>query len=235
MLLNDHIFYPIGYAEAASHHRNNHTPPTSDHANITNNIKHVNPLPHSILVCCAWNSQFTNGVLTYKISGGNTGERQAVNSAVNTWMQSVKGLKLIQVPGKSSSDIIVGFQSRAADGSSSGVGSTSSYGDTVGQTSTYFDSSGYIDRALVTIATTAFGNSFSSTQIKQIAMHEIGHTLGLGHANFKGDLMSPVINQESGSISKCDISGVFDANQWKLAGSGVTVTPFHPQQDHVNC
>jgi len=235
MLLNDHIFSPIGYVQAASHHRNHYTPPTSDHVNSNSNIKHVNPLPHSILVCCAWNSQFINGVLTYMISGGNAGERQAVNSAANTWMQSVKGLKLIQVPGKSSSDIIVGFQSRAAAGSRGGVGSTSSYGDTVGQTSSYFDSSGYIDHVLVTIATTAFGNSFSPPQIKQIAMHEIGHTLGLGHANFKGDLMSPVINQESGSISKCDISGVFDANQWKLAGSGVTVTPFHPQQDHVNC
>jgi hypothetical protein len=235
MLLNDHIFSPIGFVQAASHHRNHHTPPTGDHVNSNSNIKHVNPLPHSILVCCAWNSQFTNGVLTYKISGGNTVERQAVNSAANTWMQSVKGLKLIQVPGKSSSDIIVGFQGRAAAGNRGGVGSTSSYGDTVGQTSTYFDSSGYIDHALVTIATTAFGNSFSSPQIKQIAMHEIGHTLGLGHANFKGDLMSPVINQESGSISKCDISGVFDANQWKLAGSRVTVTPFHPQLDHVNC
>jgi len=235
MLLNDHFFSPIGYAEAASHHRNNHTSPTRGHANTNSNIKHFHPLPHSILVCCAWNSQFTYGELTYKILGGNTGERQAVNSAANTWMQSVNGLKLIQVPGKSSSDIIVGFQSKAASSSSSGVGSTSSYGDTVGQTSTYFDSSGYIDHALVTIATTAFGNSFSSIQIKQIAMHEIGHTLGLGHANFKGDLMSPVINQESGSISKCDISGVLDANRWKLADSGVTVTPFHPQQDHVNC
>jgi Matrixin len=233
MLLNDHFFSPVGYAEAASHYRN--IPHTSDHANYNSDIKHVHPLPHSILVCCAWNSQFTNGELTYKILGGNTGERQAVNSAANTWMQSVKGLKLIQVPGKSSSDIIVEFQSKAASSSSSGVGSTSSYGDTVGQTSTYFDSSGYIDHALVTIATTAFGNSFSSPQIKQIAMHEIGHTLGLGHANFKGDLMSPVINQESGRISKCDISGVLDANQWKLAGSLVTVTPFHPQQNHVNC
>jgi predicted Zn-dependent protease len=167
--------------------------------------------------------------------GGNTGERQAVNSAADTWMQSVTGLKLIQVPGKSSSDIIFGFQNKATSSISSGVGSISSYGDTVGQTMTYFDSSGYIDHALVTIATTAFGNSFSSPQIKQIAMHEIGHTLGLGHANFKGDLMSPVINQESGRISKCDVSGVLDANQWKLAGSGVTVTPFHPQQDHVSC
>jgi hypothetical protein len=235
MLLNDHIFSPIGYVQAASHHRNHHTPPTSDHVNSNSNIKHVNPLPHSILVCCAWNSQFTNGVLTYKISGGNTGERQAVNSAANTWMQSLKGLRLIQVSGKSSSNIIVGFQSRGAAASSSGVGSVSRYGDTVGQTSTYFDSSGYIDHVLVTLATSAFGKSFPSPQIKQIAMHEIGHTLGLGHANFKGDLMSPVINQESGSISKCDISGVLDANKWKLVGSGVTLTPIHPLQDHVNC
>jgi len=226
MVLNDHIFSPIGYVEAASRHHNNHTLPTSNR---------VHPLSHSILVCCSWNSHFTNGVLTYKILGGNSGERQAVNSAANTWMQSVKGLKLIQVVGKSSSNIIVGFQSRDTAGSSGSVGSTSSYGDTVGETSTYFDSGGYIDHALVTIATMAFGNSFSSNQIKQIAMHEIGHTLGIGHANFKGDLMSPVINQESGSISKCDINGVIDANRWKLAGLGVTVTPSHPQEDHVNC
>ena len=87
------------------------------------------------------------------------------------------------------------------------------------------------------IATSAFGNTFTTAQLKQIAMHEIGHTLGLGHANFNGDLMSPVINHESGAISKCDISGVFEANQQNLAGpsSVIPVTPSHPQQDHVNC
>ena len=234
---NDYIFLPIRYAEATSHHHNNHTPPTSGHVNNNSNIKHFHPPAHSILVCCAWNSQFTNGELRYKTVGGNTAERQALNAAVDTWMKSVKGLKLTQVAGKkSTADIIVGFQNSAASGSST-IGSKSSYGDTVGQTTTYFDGSGYIDRVLVNIATSAFGNTFTTAQLKQIAMHEIGHTLGLGHANFNGDLMSPVINHESGAISKCDISGVFEANQQNLAGSSsvIPVTPSHPQQDRVNC
>jgi Matrixin len=232
---NDYIFLPIRYAEASSHHHNNHTSPTSGHANNNSNIKHFHPPAHSILVCCAWNSQITNGELTYKTIGGNTAERQALNAAADTWMKSVKGLKLTQVSGKkSTADIIFGFQNSAASGSST-IGGKSSFGDTVGQTTTYFDGSGYVDRAFVNIATSAFGNSFTTAQLKQIVMHEIGHTLGLGHANFNGDLMSPVINHESGGISKCDISGVFEANQWNLAGSGTPVTPSHPQQDRVNC
>lgn len=234
---NDYFFLPIRYAEATLHHHNNHTPPTNAHANNYSNIKRFHPPAHSILVCCAWNSQFTYGELTYKTIGGNALEHQALNAAADTWMKNVKGLKLTQVSGKdSTADIIVEFQNSVTSGSST-IGSKSSYGDTVGQTTTYFDGNGFVDRALVNIATGAFGNTFTSAQLKQIAMHEIGHTLGLGHANFNGDLMSPVINHESGTISKCDISGVFEANQLNLAdsGSGIPATPSHSQQDRVNC
>ena len=134
---------------------------------------------------------------------------------------------MTQVYGKKDiADIMVGFQI-APLMAAVYIGSKSSYGDTVGQTTTYFDGSGYINRVLVNIATSAFGNTFTTAQLKQIAMHEIGHILGLGHANFNGNLMSPVINHESGGISKCDISGVYQANQWNLAGSGsgIPVTP----------
>jgi hypothetical protein len=86
----------------------------------------------------------------------------------------------------------------------------------------------------VTIATAAFGNNIASSQLKQIAMHELGHTLGLGHANFRGDLMSPVINPGTDGISKCDINGVMHAEQW-LAGAGVNGTPTLPQVEQVNC
>jgi predicted Zn-dependent protease len=175
-----------------------------------------------------------NGQLTYKITGGTKSERQAVNSAADAWMKSVNGLSLVQVPKYNPADIIIGFQSGAEHNSGNGIGTTSTFGDTVGQTSTYFDSGGHIAHAVVTIATAAFGNNIASSQLKQIAMHELGHTLGLGHANFRGDLMSPVINPGTDGISKCDINGVMHAEQW-LAGAGVNGTPTLPQVEQVNC
>lgn len=64
-------------------------------------------------------------------------------------------------------------------------------------------------------------------------MHEIGHALGIGHANFKGDIMAPAINYEKVSISSCDVKGVFSTNEWNLVNSGTSPQPLH--QDHVNC
>jgi len=64
-------------------------------------------------------------------------------------------------------------------------------------------------------------------------MHEIGHALGIGHANFIGDIMAPAINYEKVTISKCDVNAVLSANQWKFEGSSTSPQP--PQADHVEC
>lgn len=64
-------------------------------------------------------------------------------------------------------------------------------------------------------------------------MHEIGHALGIGHANFIGDIMAPAINYEKAAISSCDINAVSSANQWRLAGPGIAPQP--PPLDHINC
>lgn len=232
----DYVLLPVRYANAASHHNSNnsHIQPGDRTSDIIN-TKDPNPRSHFILICCGWNLLFTNKELTFRIIGGSAAERQAVNDAANTWMKSVNGLKLLSVIGnKGTADITVGFQHSPVSGSKI-IAGKSSQGDTVGQTVTYFDGSGYISHTLVTIATSAFGGYLKTGQLKQIAMHEIGHTLGLGHANFKGDLMSPRINDESPTISKCDIDGIFDANHWDGSASGSIVTQYHPQQDRVNC
>lgn len=225
----------VGDVRAESkHHNNKNLTSGDDHANEGAGARHPHQLLHALRICCAWNSQVINGKLTYKIIGGKKTERQAVNSAANAWMKSITGLNLVQAAKNNPADIIVGFQSGAEQNSGSGIGTTSTFGDTVGQTSTYFDSDGYIDHAVVTIATAAFGNNIASSQLKLIAMHELGHTLGLGHANFKGDLMSPVIKPGTDGISKCDVNGVMHAEQW-LAGSGVNGTSTLPQVGQVNC
>jgi predicted Zn-dependent protease len=79
------------------------------------------------------------------------------------------------------------------------------------------------------------GALFSKAQIKQIAMHEIGHALGIGHANFKSDLMSQMLNDEIGTISQCDVKAVLAANQWELGAAGLTQEPSPPKVDHMNC
>ncbi len=57
-------------------------------------------------------------------------------------------------------------------------------------------------------------------QIEQIAKHELGHVLGLRHANFNGNLMTNQVNIGSAIISPCVIEAVNTANAWKINDDG---------------
>ena len=52
-----------------------------------------------------------------------------------------------------------------------------------------------------------------------MAEHELGHCLGLGHASWDTDLMSPVVNDAT-EISDCHVEAVRLANAWKLVDDG---------------
>jgi predicted Zn-dependent protease len=189
-------------------------------------------------VCCAWDNRFAAGQLTYLIIGGDPSSRQAVVEALNEWASNVNGLQFIEASDIKSADITLNFLNGGSGGSShnqdKGLGSVrgSGHTDIVGET-ILRGSNGLINNAQITISKTAFGSSFGTSLIKQIALHEIGHTLGIGHANFIGDIMAPAINYEKVAISRCDINAVSSANQWKLEESGLAPRP--PNLDHVNC
>ena len=230
---------PSGYAATASGH---HSHAQSNHKNNTNNnhknTSHPPTLPptHSFQICCAWDDKLAGGQLTYKIVGGDASAHQAVKDAINAWTTKINGLKFTETSGiTSNADIMINLDKNGKGSSVNNIATVTGNHrtDTVGQTLTSVDNTGLISNAITTVYESAFGSPFNKAQIKQIAMHEIGHVLGIGHASFKGDLMSPVLNDEIGTISRCDVSAVLAANQWELGASGII--PHAPKVGQINC
>jgi hypothetical protein len=57
---------------------------------------------------------------------------------------------------------------------------------------------------------------FDTNTIGQIAKHEMGHALGLGHAHFDANLMAEKVNDGTAFVSGCENKAVIEANYWKL-------------------
>lgn len=174
--------------------------------------------PDSIRVCCAWNSNLADGILTFKISGGNDAIKQIIRNAVLDWQTNVPGLTLTEVFGDTKANYEIKFK----------VGGGMVQGLTVLQ----FDTNGFIRHAVLNVSGKAFGTPNDDATIAHIAKHETGHALGIGHADFGTDLMSPTVNSFN-SISTCDVDAVNAANHWKLVDG--STTPHQPHVDHVNC
>lgn len=61
--------------------------------------------------------------------------------------------------------------------------------------------------------------------MQNVALHELGHSLGLGHSNYTGDLMNAFYSMESPAeaISTLDVYGVATLFAWE-----VNSTSFYP-------
>jgi predicted Zn-dependent protease len=175
---------------------------------------------NSIQICCAWGEKLADGSLTYKIRGSDSDILQAVRTAIEDWDYNIIGLELDEInKKKKEADIEVTFEN---DGE-----------EIAGQTVNNFNGFGFIDHAEMTISKSGFGRDFDTKTIEQIAKHEMGHALGLGHANFQGNLMTALVNDGTGTIDDCEIRSVNEANQWKLKDGSDSA--YAPSKYDVEC
>jgi hypothetical protein len=166
---------------------------------------------NSIQICCAWGEKLVDGSLTYKISGSDSDILQAVRTAIEDWDYKIIGLELDEIDKKKKdADIEVTFED---DGE-----------EIAGQTVNNFNGFGFIDYVEMTISKSAFGTDFDTKTVEQIAKHEMGHALGLGHANFEGNLMTELVNDGTETIDDCEIKSVNGSD-----------SPYAPSKYDVEC
>jgi hypothetical protein len=182
-----------------------------------------------IQVCCAWGGELQDGILTYKIDEEDISdeEKVVIRDAIEEWDTKIDRLELEEAPDNS--DITVEF----ADGNHDNKEEEE---DIAGMTMTTFND-GFIEKAKITINKKVQGYEFDATTIGQVAKHEMGHALGLGHANFDNNLMAERVNHGTGFVSECEIKAVIEANYWKLSQDeeNVNLTPQYPPENSIVC
>ncbi len=171
-----------------------------------------------IQICCSWGIELSDGVLTYSIEDGDDKTKDSVKEAANSWNEAINGIEFEETDDDNG-DITISFRN---DGKK-----------IAGKTVNYFDNYGFIRKSVITISEESYNHEFSPAQIEQVTKHELGHTLGLGHANFNGNLMTERVDTGSGIISPCEIEAVTTANSWKLKEDGNSV--HSPEEVSVQC
>ena len=196
---------------------NNNTPNNRYYDNFNTNFQDLGR--NMISICCTWGEDFADGELTFMIRDDKDNDNnqdsvsiqnkestipknEAVYNAIEEWDQRIEGLTFREVQNWYDANIEIRFRKGESEIAEA--------------IRNFFDRYGLITKSFVTIYERGFPFEFSKDQIEQIAKHEIGHVLGLGHANFDNTLMATRIHYGSGTISECEIQAVYEANHWKL-------------------
>jgi Matrixin len=187
-----------------------------------------------IKICCTWGKDLADGILTYSIVGNTDAKKkEAVHSAILDWDDKIESIKFEVVSSKQENNKRPDIQIKFVD---DGEQFKDEGPETAGNTKTRLDKFGFIDYNTIIIAEGGLGKTFDIKTIETIAKHEIGHALGLGHANFGSNLMTTKIESAAQAISSCELEAVRQANSWKLMNENEHEnSPSFPEKTTIIC
>jgi hypothetical protein len=171
-----------------------------------------------IELCCAWGNSLDDGILTFSINNGGSDLAKIVKIAINDWEEALGGVEFKYVKDGLDADVEIDFKKGK--------------GKKVGKTVTFFDHLGFIDQVDISISKKSYGYTLDKQTLEHVAKHEMGHALGLGHANYKGTLMSANVDEIITKISACELDSVKYANSWKFNGGN---SPNSFDKDDFKC
>ncbi|WKA26583.1 matrixin family metalloprotease [Bradyrhizobium roseum] len=151
------------------------------------------------------------GIVTWAVDDSiSQTEMQSINAAFAEWSE-VANIQFQQVSSTTESDI--DFSEGAIDGASNILGVTS-----------YSYSGGQLQSADIEFDS---ADNLSGSEFSLVAIHEIGHAIGLGHFNDDDAVMNSTANFGLDSLTQSDIDGIvalYGANTTDMADAGGTGT-----------
>jgi predicted Zn-dependent protease len=167
----------------------------------------------SIELCCTWDKQISDGILKFKLVNMQEKQANEVREAFDSWNKQLTTLRLLETYSHDDeAEIIVSFGD-IDNGNADQLVKNAEAGQTAGQSVNNLES-GFITNAKIILSDKIFDSDSDSSTLYTVVLHEIGHVLGLGHANFD-DLMNPLVKGKD-EISACDVNGVFKTNELVL-------------------
>jgi len=159
---------------------------------------------------CSWNKcNITYAFDTGTADVAGTNEFQACRNAFQTWAAAVPGLSFTEVAINANPDVVIGWRP-ANDPDYSMVGGTLAHAD-------FPPDCGVVTNSLPkpvhfddTEHTWVIGAVAGGFDIETVALHEMGHILGLAHSNVNGAVMFPTVssNFTKRALTADDIGGV---------------------------
>jgi matrixin len=152
------------------------------------------------------------GTVTWAVDDSiSQAEMQSINAAFAEWSE-VANIQFQAV--SSTADADIDFSNSAIDGTGNVLGVTG-----------FSYSGGQLQSADIRFDS---GDNLSGSEFSLVAIHEIGHAIGLGHFNGDDAVMNSTANFSLDGLEQSDIDGIvalYGANTIDMSDTGTGVTP----------